>query len=128
MNSISLLNNYCQQKQINIPEYTTIECEGPSHLPVFTMKMNVDEYEFIATGSSKKAARYECASLAVKKLNIDQYFKDQVKKVYKYRICDVETSLEDIWNDEANELVLVIKRYNIEQNEQEIKTIKMVKL
>jgi hypothetical protein len=132
--AVSLLNEYCQQKQLPTPEYNTLTTDGPSHMPVFTMRVVVDEREFVATGANKKAAKCKCAAKAVQELDVDQYFKDRMK-VYKYRICELDvvdktdtsattSSLEVVWNEEVEEVVLVIKRFN-ELDEHELKTIKL---
>jgi hypothetical protein len=123
--AVSLLNEYCQQRQLPTPEYNTLTTDGPSHMPVFTMKVVVDEREFVATGASKKAAKCKCAAKAVQELDVDKYFKDRMK-VYKYRICDIVTdgALEAVWNEDVEEVALVIKRSN-ELEEHELKTIKL---
>jgi len=107
--------------------YNIITTDGPSHNPIFTMKMVVDQQEFVATGTSKKAAKCSCAAKAAQELNVDQYLKDRMK-VYRYRICTLTTGeqsnhLEDIWNGNAEEVTLVIKRYN--EEEYELKTINL---
>ena len=126
--AISLLNEYCQRRQLPAPEYNTLKTDGPSHMPMFTMKVVVDEREFVAEGPSKKAAKSKCAAKAVQELDVDEYFNECVKK-YRYRICEVSISetdinpIETLWKDEAEEIVLTIKRYN--EDEYELKTIKL---
>lgn len=131
--AVSLLNEYCQQRQLPTPEYNTLTTDGPSHMPLFTMKVIVDDQEFVATGTNKKAAKCKCAAKAVQELNVDQYFKNRIK-IYKYRICELapanadtddktSSPLETIWNEEAEELVLVIKRFN--ELDEHVKTIKL---
>ena len=129
--AISLLNEYCQQRQLPTPEYNTLKTDGPLHMPMFTMRVVVDEREFVAEGSSKKAAKSKCAAKAVQELDVDEYFNERVKK-YRYRICEVSISeeetdidpIETLWKDEAEEIVLTIRRYN-DLDEHELKTIKL---
>jgi len=96
---------------------------------MFTMRVIVDEREFVAEGSSKKAAKSKCAAKAVKELDVDEYCKDHVKE-YRYRICKVSTlekdidSIEALWRDEAEEIVLTIKRSN-DLDEHDLKDIKL---
>jgi len=100
-------------------------------MPMFTMRVVVDEREFVAEGSSKKAAKSKCAAKAVQELDVDEYFNERVKK-YRYRICEVSISeeetdidpIETLWKDEAEEIVLTIRRYN-DLDEHELKTIKL---
>ncbi len=120
--AISLLNEYCQQRQLPTPEYNTLKTDGPSHMPMFTMKVIVDEREFVAEGASKKAAKSKCAAKAVQELGVDEYFKERVKE-YRYRICEVST-LEALWNDEVEEIILTIKRSN-DLDEHDLKAIKL---
>lgn len=130
MNSaISLLNEYCQKKPLPPPEYIIVDTHGPSHTPMFTMRVIVDEREFVAEGSSKKSAKSKCAAKAVQELDVDKYFKDRLKE-YRYRICEVRAPEQDIdpiealWKDETEEIVLTIKRSNhLEEND--LKTIKL---
>ena len=127
--AISLLNEYCQQRQLPTPEYNTLKTDGPPHMLMFTMRVIVDEREFVAEGSSKKAAKSKCAAKAVQELDVDEYFKARVKE-YRYRICEVSTLEEDIdpiealWKDEVEEIVLTIKRSN-DLDEHDFKAIKL---
>lgn len=130
MNSadIGLLNEYCQQKQIPLPEYNIINIDGPSHMPMFTMKVIVNDYEFVETGTNKKIAKNKCATKAVQKLNVYQYFKDNVKED-RYRICEtsdvdkLSDQLKAIWKEETEDIVLTIKHSNLDEHN--FKTIKL---
>jgi hypothetical protein len=131
MNSsaISLLNEYCQQKQLPTPEYKTLKTDGPSHMPTFMIKVIVDEREFMAEGASKKIAKSKCAAKAVQELDVEEHFKQRLEK-YKYRICEVSSlgeninPIEALWNDETEEIILTIKRSN-HLEEHNLKTIKL---
>jgi hypothetical protein len=99
---------------------------------MFTMRVIVDEREFVAEGSSKKTAKSNCAAKAVQELDVDEYFNERVKK-YRYRICEVGVSgepaettdpIETLWKDEAEEIVLTIRRSN-NLDEHDLKTIKL---
>lgn len=132
VNTVSLLNEYCQRRQLPIPEYNTLTTDGPSHMPMFTMKVIVDEREFVASGFSKKAAKCKCAAKAVQELDVDQYFKERVKE-YRYRICEMSTpdsedttpdTLKALWKEDIDEIILVIKRSN-DLDEHDLKTINL---
>jgi len=129
--AVSRLNEYCQQKQLPPPDYSTVTINGPSHAPVFTMKVIVDEREFVASGTTKKIAKFKCAAKAVDEIDVDQYLKNQLK-IHKYRVCNIsveghDAPLEALWNEDdikEKEIVLVLKRSN-ELEEHELKTIKL---
>lgn len=128
--AISLLNEYCQQRQFPTPEYMTIKTDGPSHMPMFTMRVIVDEREFVAEGANKKVAKSKCAAKAVQELDVDEYFKERVKE-YRYKICEVNATevenidpIEALWKNDTEEIVLTIKRSN-DLDEHDLKTIKL---
>jgi hypothetical protein len=129
--AISMLNEYCQHKQLPTPVYSVIKTEGPSHIPVFTMKVTVGGDEFIESGNSKKVAKYKCANKAVQELNVEKHIKDRLKE-YKYRICELKIndlfdsdSLEILWEEEdVEEVLLTIKRSN-HLDDHDLKTIKL---
>lgn len=132
MSAVSLLNEYCQQRQLPTPEYITLTTDGPSHMPTFTMKVIVDEHEFVATGTNKKVTKTKCATKAVQELDVNNYFKERVKE-YKYRVCEINavldgeslpTPIEAIWNELYEEITLTIKRSN-ELDEHQIKTVRL---
>ena len=134
--AISLLNEYCQQRHLPVPEYNTLKTDGPSHMPMFTMRVIVDEREFVAEGASKKAAKSNCAAKAVQELDVNKYFSERIKK-YRYRICEVSVSeepaetdtdpIETLWKDKAEEIALTIRRSNDldDLDEHALKTIKL---
>jgi hypothetical protein len=137
--AISLLNEYCQQKQLPTPEYNTVETNGPSHNPMFTMKVFVEEREFVAEGSNKKTARSKCAAKAIEELDVDKYFKNRLKQ-YRYKICEMRAqdipqqdnpeqqdidTVEALWKGETEEIVLTIKRSNDHLEEYAFKNIKL---
>lgn len=126
--AISLLNEYCQLRKLPSPEYITLKTDGPSHMLKFTMKVVINEREFVAEGTSKKAAKSKCAAKAVQELDVNEYFKERVK-AYRYKICEVSVPekdtnpIETLWKAETEEIVLTIKRSN--DNEHDYKTIKL---
>ena len=136
--AISVLNEYCQQKQLPTPEYNTLKTDGPSHNPMFTMKVMVDEREFVAEGSSKKVAKSKCAVKAIQELDVHKYFKNRLKE-YRYRICEMRAQdipqqqdnpedidcLEALWKGETEEILLTIKRSNDHLEEYDFKDIKL---
>lgn len=127
--AISLLNEYCQQRQVPAPEYTTLNTNGPSHDPKFTMKVTVDEREFVAEGSSKRSAKSKCAAKAVQELDVEEHFRNRVKQ-HRYKISEMRAPEQDIdplealWKEETEEIVLTIKRSN-DLEEHHLKTIKL---
>ena len=129
--AISKLNEYCQHRQLPTPKYITFKTDGSSHMPIFMMKVIVDECEFKAEGTNKKAAKSKCAALAIQELNVDEYFNNRMKE-YRYRICKVSApsvpeelnSIEALWKDETEEIVLTIKRSN-DLDEHDHKIIKL---
>ena len=129
VNTVSLLNEYCQQRQLPIPEYNTLTTDGPSHRPTFTMKVIVDEHEFVATGDSKKAVKIKCAAKAMQDLAVDQYFKDRAKE-YRYKISEIkihdseDNAIEALWKEDVDDIVLVLKQSN-DMEENALKTIKL---
>jgi hypothetical protein len=126
--SVTMLNEYCQKNGLPTPVYKIISKEGPSHAPTLTVILiikdkNQQEQSFKASALNKKKAQRECADMAVQKLNINQFFEEN-EKTYRYKICEIEPVLEDLWKQESNEIVLTIKRSN-NQDEFEIKCIKL---
>lgn len=134
---ISLLNEYCQQRQIPTPEYNTLKSDGPSHMPIFTMNVIVDKHEFVAEGASKKDAKSKCAAKAVQALGVEEHSKERVKeREYRYRICGVSALekekdidiIEALWKDETKEIVLIIKRSAQHSNDLDDHDFKSIKL
>ena len=134
--NVSMLNEYSQSKQMLPPEYKTIAVTGLGHMPTFTIGTIIGNREFEAQGPSKKVAKHNCARIAVDALKVKEYFNSRI--VCKYRICELNavsdkinsadkidstTSLETIWNGDAEEVVLIIKRSK--NNDQELKTIRL---
>jgi ribonuclease-3 len=58
----SELQEWLQGRGLPLPEYKVVECEGPSHNPVFTVELNVSGQGPVrATGPSKRAAELRAA-------------------------------------------------------------------
>ena len=110
--AISLLNEYCQLRRLPTPEYNTLKIDGPSHMPLYTMRLIINEREFVAEGPSKKVAKSKCAGKAVQELEIGV-------KEYMYEV-NVDT-IEALWKDEVEEIALTIKRLK----EHDHKTVKL---
>ena len=119
---ISLLNEYCQYKQISLPNYLVIETGGLSHAPVFKIKLLVGDYTFVSTAPSKKLAKQKCAKMAVDELKIDLFFKE-LNENPRYKLTEILTSLADIWNNNCDEVVITIRR--VIKDEEISKTIKL---
>ncbi len=124
MTSVSMLNEYCQKNNYVMPKYETTEISGPSHCPDITVELTVNDIKFEANSSSKKLAQRKCATMANDKFKVEQFFKN-VEKNYKYKVCEIETSIEDLWEGNTKEVILIIKKSN-DLDEHELKTIKLV--
>jgi len=120
--SISMLNEYCQCKNI-LPIYNIVSTNGPPHNPIFTCNLEVENNQFTTTGSNKKMAKSKCAEIAVKELKVLNYLENNKKK-FKYEISDIEKVAQSIWND--GEVLVFLTKYN--DYEKHVKTvhIKMV--
>lgn len=67
--SRSLLQEYCQRRGMDLPDYTTTEVRGPAHRPVFTVAVSVQGKECgRGTGPTRKVAREIAASKALKSI------------------------------------------------------------
>lgn len=67
--SRSLLQEYCQRRGIDLPDYITKEVLGPAHRPVFTVAVSIQGEEYgRGTGSTRKAAREMAAAEALKSI------------------------------------------------------------
>ena len=62
IDSKTLLQEWAQKNKYNLPIYILINTAGPSHAPVFEIKVEIEEYYAIASGVNKKAAE-KAASL-----------------------------------------------------------------
>ncbi len=63
------LQEYCQAREIPLPEYVQTARSGPDHDPVFAISVNINgEYAGRGTGSTRRAAREKAAEDALKKL------------------------------------------------------------
>ncbi|XP_044005507.1 uncharacterized protein LOC122850421 [Aphidius gifuensis] len=81
-NPVSVLNEYCHKKN-SFPKYEQLNCEGPQHDPLFTIKVTypiryplnqvtMQDYSSIASARTKNEAKRKAAHLAltkIKKLN-----------------------------------------------------------
>ncbi|KAF7996090.1 hypothetical protein HCN44_009926 [Aphidius gifuensis] len=77
-----ILNEYCHKKN-SFPKYEQLNCEGPQHDPLFTIKVTypiryplnqvtMQDYSSIASARTKNEAKKKAAHLAltkIKKLN-----------------------------------------------------------
>ncbi len=65
------LQEWAQSKSYKIPEYEVVETVGPSHAPIFTIKLSVNGQEDVfAKGDSKKKAEREAAIIMLKNIGI----------------------------------------------------------
>lgn len=63
------LQEWAQAKGLGLPVYSEVKREGPSHAPVFTMKVALsDGRSVFATGKSKRLAEQSAAGLLLEKL------------------------------------------------------------
>ena len=67
--SRSLLQEYCQRRGIDLPEYTTTAVQGPDHCPVFTVAVSIEGQEYgRGEGPTRKAAREMAAAEALESI------------------------------------------------------------
>ncbi len=65
------LQEWAQGNGYKIPEYDIIEMVGPSHAPIFTVRLSIEGQEDVsARGDSKKKAEREAATIMLKKLGL----------------------------------------------------------
>ncbi|RED50891.1 ribonuclease III [Aestuariispira insulae] len=65
----SSLQEWAMARKIPLPEYETIEKEGPDHAPVFTIQVSVRGKEPAqATGDSKRSAEQKAAEILLNRL------------------------------------------------------------
>lgn len=125
-NPVSMLNEYCQQMKIAAPEFNTITTSGPSHSTIFTMQVTVNNKQFIESGPNKKLAKKKCALMAINHFKIPQYFEQQ-SNVFKYKIAEINTNIEQLWNNNSDLVEIVMKKYNDDESLTEFKTITLQK-
>ena len=66
----TMLQELSQQKLKKLPEYNLVKKEGPSHSPTFTISLKVlNLKKIISSGSSKRDAEKNAASIALKLIN-----------------------------------------------------------
>jgi hypothetical protein len=118
---LSLLNEYCQHKQIS-PNYSVIATGGLAHAPIFKIQLDVGDYTFVSTASSKKLAKQICAKKAIEELKIELFFKELNEKP-RYKITEILTPLDDIWNNNCEKVVITLRR--VLKGEEVSKTIEL---
>jgi ribonuclease-3 len=73
-NPINLLQEYCQKRGYDLPEYRLISKKGKEHEPIYVIeclvKINAIEYKGEGKGRNKKQARMEAAEVVNKQLKI----------------------------------------------------------
>lgn len=67
-NAIGVLNEHCQQKKWNLPDYDFGMPAGEPHQPVFTCTCTVGALIGQGTGTTRKAAKHAAAQALVKQL------------------------------------------------------------
>lgn len=64
------LQEWAQARSLPLPNYETVDSEGPSHAPIFTVQLTVEGRDPVtALGPSKKIAERAAAELLLKKIN-----------------------------------------------------------
>lgn len=66
--SKSKLQEYSQRMYNCLPQYSIIEISGPSHEPIFNIKVELLKYEAFGIGHSKKEAEQNAAENILKKI------------------------------------------------------------
>jgi ribonuclease-3 len=63
------LQELLQSRKLPIPEYIVVDASGPSHYPVFTIRLEVAGYESVcASGKSKKKAEKKVAKMMLEQI------------------------------------------------------------
>lgn len=68
INSIGLLNEYCQKHNLSAPVYEDVTMSGPSHLPTFTVSCAVGSVRQEGCASTKQVAKHESAKKVLEDL------------------------------------------------------------
>ena len=67
----TLLQEWAQGRALPIPAYNTVNSEGPSHAPTFTVEVTVQGYDPVsAEGNSKRVAERNAAEKFIEILEI----------------------------------------------------------
>lgn len=122
INFVGLLNEFCQKHGLPLPEYSIVSKIGPSHSPTITVSLTVNNETFMESALKKKTAEQKCAEKAVKLFNIIPFLKS-TEDDFKYKVVDHECNIEELWEGNEDTFVIVLKRYNV--HEQEHKRIKV---
>ncbi|MFT7087069.1 MAG: ribonuclease-3 [Rickettsiales bacterium] len=69
--SVSLLQEIIQSKSKKLPIYNIEKVGGNSHQPIFEAIVNFDDRQYRASGSSKKEAQKNVATIAVENLAVE---------------------------------------------------------
>lgn len=115
-NPISILNDY-----VGSLSFRTIRQEGPEHKPTFVVALNIQGIDFIASGSTKKEAKYYAATTAL--LTLENELKnDDVYDCFEYE--EVEGPYqEETGIKSSNYLNLSILNLNKDENQPKISLI-----
>lgn len=115
MNSISLLNLYCQKLKIKFPIYKVVNKIGEDHNPIFEVKCIFKETDEIGQGSSIKIAKEEAAKKILTHFDIE----NELKKLSlsSFVIESYSMPLSDIWDNKCKEVILTIHKKSENTNE-----------
>ena len=119
----SILNEYCQQQGIAIPQFTTF-IDGPPHRPSITVTTTMFGKVFTAQSTTRKEAKQLCSQKIIDHFDIQ--LKPSSKSpsshqpIIKY---NMDKTLEELW-DNFNVLTLTLTKKEGQCNEK-IKTIKL---
>lgn len=119
MNSISLINLYCQKLKIKFPIYEVVKKEGEDHNPTFEVKCVFKEINEIGKGSSIKIAKEEAARKIVNHFSMELENLSSVSFV----IESYNVPLSDIWDNKCKEVILTLQKKT--QNTSEVRKFKV---
>lgn len=119
MNSISLINLYCQKLKIKFPIYEVVKKEGEDHNPTFEVKCVFKEINEIGKGSSIKIAKEEAARKIVNHFSMELENLSSVSFV----IESYNVPLSDIWDNKCKEVILNLTKKT--QNTSEVRKFKV---
>ena len=94
MSAKNLLQEFCQERKIPLPKYTTEKLESPAHLPEFISQVEIDgmKYHSDKSYSSKRAAELSVAGVALASI---QTKTEENKKIYQGESVAILVDLEN---------------------------------
>lgn len=121
MNSVSLINLYCQKLKMKFPIYKVVKKEGEDHNPTFEVKCVFKEIDEIGKGSSIKIAKEEAARKIVNHFDVENELKNLSSA--SFVIESYSVPLSDIWDNKCKEVILTLQKKS--HNTSEVRKFKV---